>query len=134
MKDELMKMAIDNLDNSYAPYSKYYVSCALLSEEGEVFLGNNIENASYGDSICAERVAFFKAVSRGYRKFKAIAIVSKYMDKIREMTFPCGSCRQVMSEFVDDDFSLFFLKNGNILEYKFKEILPYQFGKDKLEL
>lgn len=133
MKDKLIQMAIDNVDNSYAPYSKFQVSAALLTKDGNIYLGNNVENSAYGNSICAERTAFLKAVTDGQRKFDSIAIVAKYKGKIQNLTWPCGSCRQVMREFVDDDFMLYFLNDENIVGYRFDEILPHSFGSNNLE-
>lgn len=134
MENKLIQMAIENVDNSYVPYSNYYVSAALLTKDGKIYLGNNVENSAYGDTICAERTAFLKAVTEGYRDFEAIAIVSKYKGKIQKLTWPCGSCRQFMSEFVDDDFKLYFIdEDESILELKFSEILPHSFGKEHFE-
>jgi cytidine deaminase len=97
---ELIDSAILTLKHTYSPYSKYPVGAALLTEEGSIYSGCNMENASYGLTICAERSAFGSAISGGERKFKAIAIVTENGD----MPYPCGACLQVMSEFCDKDF------------------------------
>jgi cytidine deaminase len=92
---ELLQHAAKALENSYAPYSRFRVGAALLTEDGQVFTGCNVENASYGLSNCAERTAVFKAVSNGKKSFRAIAIVSDRTNPV----YPCGACRQVLREF-----------------------------------
>ena len=98
--DRLLDLAEEARDHSYAPYSKYHVGAALLTADGQVYQGCNIENAAFTPTNCAERTAFFKAVYDGHRAFKAIAIIATG----EEMGFPCGVCRQVMAEFCDRDF------------------------------
>lgn len=93
LKQRLINKAIDAQKGAYAPYSHYAVGAAVLTDSGEIFDGVNIENAVYPLTICAERVAIFKAVSRGHRAFSAIAVVTKNGGS------PCGACRQVMAEF-----------------------------------
>jgi len=93
--EELISLAKKACSNAYAPYSKFNVGAALLTKNGKIFTGSNIENASYGATVCAERVAIFKAVSEGEREFESIAIYTN-ADKL---SFPCGICRQVMIEF-----------------------------------
>ncbi|MEE1195334.1 MAG: cytidine deaminase [Lachnospiraceae bacterium] len=106
---------------AYAPYSNFRVGAALLAKNGQIFTGVNIENDSYGATNCAERTAVFKAVSEGIREFEAIAILSDS----DEIIYPCGICRQVLNEFVDDDFVVVC---GNCKKeykvYRFKELLP----------
>lgn len=122
--NELIKAAEAMLDKAYAPYSGFRVGAALLCADGRVFSGCNVENASYGGTICAERTAALKAVSEGAREFKAIAIVSGAGD----LTFPCGICRQFLSEFACDDFRVILRdKNGNIVSFSFEELLPHSF-------
>ena len=104
--DRLLDLAEEARDHSYAPYSKYHVGAALLTADGQVYQGCNIENAAFTPTNCAERTAFFKAVYDGHRAFKAIAIIATG----EEMGFPCGVCRQVMAEFCDRDF-IFFTAN-----------------------
>ncbi|MGQ4892117.1 MAG: cytidine deaminase [Candidatus Njordarchaeia archaeon] len=121
--DELVEYAKKASENAYAPYSKFRVGAALLTKDGKVFTGCNIENASYGLTICAERVALFKAVSEGYREFEAIAIYAE-----KNMPYPCGACRQVLAEFVDKKF-LFIISDGEHVEtYTFAELLPHSFS------
>ncbi len=114
---------------AYAPYSKFKVGAALITENGKVYTGCNIENASFGATNCAERTAIFKAVSVGDKVIKRIAIVSGK----GEITYPCGVCRQVMSEFMDEDAVVVLgYKDGDeelIKEYKFSDLMPYGFNK-----
>lgn len=134
---ELVIKAIEARTKSYAPYSKYKVGAALLTNEDEVILGCNIENAAYGPSNCAERTAFFKAISEGKRGFKAIAIVGGLEDEIdsfSDFAYPCGVCRQVMREFCDDSFVIYVAKNVNEIKKKtLGELLPDSFGPDNLK-
>ena len=121
----LVQKAIEAQKNSYSPYSGFSVGAALLCTDGEVFTGVNVENVSFGLTNCAERTAFFKAISEGKRNFEAIAIVGGD-------TFlpPCGACRQVMAEFCDEKFRVIFAKNEN--DYIVKtlgEILPFSFSE-----
>lgn len=131
---ELVKKALDMRKMSYTPYSHFNVGAALLSKDGIVFTGCNIENAAFTPSNCAERTAFFKAVSEGVRDFSAIAIAGgpQGADKLDYCT-PCGVCRQVMSEFCQDDFQIIMVKSET--EYKIvtlPEILPDRFGPKNL--
>jgi len=125
--EELISLAKKARSNAYAPYSKFYVGAALLTKNGKIFTGSNIENASYGATVCAERVAIFKAVSEGEREFESIAIYTN-ADKL---SFPCGICRQVMIEFSKD--LIIILSNEKEKEiYTLKEILPYPFTNEDL--
>ena len=121
------------LNNSYAVYSNYNVSCVLETKDNNYFYGVNVENASYGATICAERAAIFKAVSEGKRNFKRIVIVGGY-DKVKDFCPPCGVCLQVMSEFCNPEtFQIILVKS--IKEYKvytLKELLPKGFGPAQL--
>ncbi|MFO7624630.1 MAG: cytidine deaminase [Anaerolineales bacterium] len=122
IRQELIRVAIKNLERAYAPYSNYPVSAALLTSSGKIFSGVNIENAAYPTSICAERVAVFKAVSEGERSFQAIAVVTP------NAGMPCGSCRQVLSEFGLDTIVIIADKDGKIvLEQTIGELLPGAF-------
>ena len=132
--EELIKTAIKMQDMSYAPYSHFHVGAALLSKNGQVFTGCNIENAAYGPSNCAERTAIFKAVSEGVKDFDAIAIVGGPEDKNGKPTIenfcpPCGVCRQVMSEFCKKDFKIILAKSPeNYKIYTLEELLPLSFS------
>ena len=124
----LIDAARDARKMSYSPYSRFAVGAALLCGSGKVYTGCNIENGAYSPTCCAERVAFFKAVSEGERDFKAIAIVGGEADREEKFCPPCGVCRQVMSEFVDsENFKIYLVRNGKIEEYTMREILPLAF-------
>lgn len=128
-KNMLCALAKEVMKNSYSLYSSFCVGAALLSKSGKVFLGTNVENASFGETVCAERVAFFKAVSEGEREFSAIAIVGGKAGEISEFCLPCFSCRQVMREFCKDDFEIV-LQNGNgeIKTFDLKTLAPHPFS------
>ena len=96
---ELIKVAIESREFSYAPYSDFNVGAALLAKNGTIYRGCNVENAGYTPSNCAERTAFFKAVSEGVKEFDAIAVVGGQNGVLTQMTAPCGVCRQIMMEF-----------------------------------
>ncbi len=134
MKDtELISLAKKAAENAYVPYSGYTVGAALLCKNGKVYLGCNIENAAYGPTNCAERTAFFKAVSDGEREFEAIAVVGGKNLDLKEFFTPCGVCRQVMKEFCGNNFHILVGKNGDeYLSLTLEELLPYSFGSDKL--
>ncbi|NLP46222.1 MAG: cytidine deaminase [Epulopiscium sp.] len=123
--EELLSYATYAKQYAYAPYSNFQVGAAVLTSSGKVYTGCNIENASYGATNCAERTAFFKAISEGERDFKAIAIVSSSQDE----TFPCGICRQVMMEFMPDGIVILETKEKQIKQYRVQELLPYAFTK-----
>ena len=131
---ELIKKALDMRNYSYTPYSHFNVGAALLSADDRIFTGCNIENASYTPTNCAERTAFFKAVSEGVLTFKAIAIVGGPVDATElEYCPPCGVCRQVMSEFCDDEFIVIVAKSTEEYRvYTLPEILPDRFGPTNL--
>ncbi len=120
---ELISIALEATKNSYAPYSGIHVGAALLTESGKIFKGCNVENSSYGLSICAERVAVFNAVSSGERKFKKIAVITSEGKGI----MPCGACRQVLAEFSEDIEVITLDSNNKIVKYKLGEILPHAF-------
>jgi cytidine deaminase len=124
----LIAKAVDAYHWAYAPYSNYGVGAAVLSDSGKIYDGVNIENAVYPLTVCAERVAIFKAVSNGDKSFQAIAVVTKNGGT------PCGSCRQVMAEFGKDTQVLIANLEGELLaEYTVEELLPNAFGEDDLE-
>lgn len=122
----LVQKAARALQNAYAPYSHYHVGAAVLTADGRVFTGCNVENAVYPLGLCAERVAIFKAVSEGYRDFEAIAVVTSNGGS------PCGSCRQVMHEFAPEMTVLIADKAGNVRRTTVAELLPDSFGADDL--
>jgi len=120
-KNKLIKAAREAASASYSPYSNFRVGAALLCRDKTVYTGTNIENRSYGLTICAERSAFFTAISAGKRDFSAIAIFSP--DSETPLP-PCGACRQVISEFVADNFPVIMIGKNNILEKIITELLP----------
>lgn len=125
---ELIKQAIEASKNAYAPMSHFTVGAALLAESGKIYLGCNIENSSYPATNCAERTAFFKAISEGEKNFSAIAIVGGKDRDFSQFCSPCGICRQVMNEFVEKDFKIILAKgNGEYKEYTLEELLPLGF-------
>lgn len=129
MKDILKQKAIEAMQKAYSPYSNFKVGAALLTADGEIYTGCNIENASFSPTICAERAAISKAVSEGKRGFSAIAICGGKSGVLTsEECFPCGVCRQVLAEFCGKDFSVFIVTKNDIKEYKLCELLPYSFG------
>lgn len=133
---ELVKEAIEARKMAYTPYSHYKVGAALLADNGQVIRGCNIENAAYGPTNCAERTAFFKAVSEGIMGFSKIAIVGgaeNEIDVFSDFAFPCGICRQVMREFCNQDFVILVAKSvDDIKEFTLAEILPNSFGPENL--
>lgn len=134
LKIQLFDKAKTMLNFSYAPYSHFHVGAALLTKDGKIYTGCNIENAAYGPSNCAERTAFFKAVSEGILKFDAIMVVGGPNGKIKDYCPPCGVCRQVMMEFCNpNEFKIFLAKSkDDIVEYTLKELLPLGFGNADL--
>jgi cytidine deaminase len=124
---ELAKIAIQSKEKAYAPYSKFKVGAALLTAEGKVYQGANIENAAFGLTICAERTAVFKAVLEGEEKFTAIAIAGS----LKGFTPPCGSCRQVMAELCGHNLDVVLVNpNEELKIIKLGELLPMSFDKD----
>jgi cytidine deaminase len=124
----LIDAAREARKKSYSPYSRFAVGAALLCGSGKVYTGCNIENGAYSPTCCAERVAFFKAISEGERDFKAIAIVGGEAGGEEKFCPPCGVCRQVMSEFVSAaDFKIYLVRDGKTEEYTMREILPLAF-------
>lgn len=126
---KLIESSIEAKKFSYSPYSKFRVGAALLTDDDEIITGCNVENASYGLTICAERVAIFKAYSEGKRKFKAIAIASD--DK--NFCPPCGACRQIIWELCGDIDVILIDGNKNTKTFKASEFLPFPFGDENLK-
>ena len=133
--EALIEKAIRMMDYSYVPYSHFHVGAALLAKNGTVYGGCNIENAGYTPSNCAERTAFFKAVSEGVREFDAICVVGGANKELKEITAPCGVCRQVMMEFCNpEEFQIILAVSKEQYEiYTLKELLPLGFGPDNLK-
>lgn len=133
----LVKAAFEAREAAYAPYSGYRVGAALLCRDGTVIRGCNIESASYSPTCCAERVAFFKAVSEGRRDFSSIAVVGAHTDAKPEdfgYFYPCGVCRQVMMEFCNPDTFVILTANGpgQFTSFTLRELLPMAFGPSDL--
>ena len=130
MVEKLIDTAIEQLKFSYTPYSNFKVGAALLTKSGKIYTGCNIENASYTPTNCAERTAFFKAVSEGVRDFQAICIVGGKDGKLTEYTAPCGVCRQVMMEFCNPKtFQIILAVDKELYEiYTLEELMPLGFG------
>ena len=130
MIEKLIDTAIEQLKFSYTPYSNFKVGAALLTKSGKIYTGCNIENASYTPTNCAERTAFFKAVSEGVRDFQAICIVGGKDGKLTEYTAPCGVCRQVMMEFCNPKtFQIILAVDKERYEiYTLGELMPLGFG------
>lgn len=130
MVEKLIDTAIEQLKFSYTPYSHFKVGAALLTKSGKIYTGCNIENASYTPTNCAERTAFFKAVSEGVRDFQAICIVGGKDGKLTEYTAPCGVCRQVMMEFCNPKtFQIILAVDKERYEiYTLEELMPLGFG------
>ena len=122
---ELIESALQATERAYAPYSNFKVGAALLSEDGKIFKGCNIENSTYGATICAERTALAKAVSEGSTKFRAIAVVSTTNGS--ELTYPCGICRQVLFEFMPEAEVIVSDPDFNYKVYTVSELLPFGF-------
>jgi len=125
-KEELYKRALEATELSYAPYSNFHVGAAVLTKNGKVFTGCNVENASYSVSICAERVALTKAISEGFREIEAIAIAARSEDEVKSAP-PCGTCRQFISEFGKDIEVIFLSSEGSLVSEKIASLLPRGF-------
>jgi len=123
--EDLISMAADARKNAYVPYSNFRVGAALIMDDGSVYTGCNVENASYGATNCAERTAIFKAVSEGHRKISAICIVGS---KEGSFAFPCGICRQVISEFSDENTKVIVAQNAEkYIVRSVEELIPDAF-------
>ncbi|WP_054836104.1 cytidine deaminase [Metallosphaera hakonensis] len=121
--EDLLSMAAETAKNSYSPYSRIKVGAAILAENGEIIVGTNVENSSYGLSMCAERVAVFTAVSRGITKFRKIAVILENKQGI----MPCGACRQVLREFNNDIMVITRDNKGDIVRFHLADLLPHSF-------
>lgn len=134
IKDDI-RLALENLKFSRAPYSHFNVSAVLTAKNGNKYTGVNIESASFTPTICAERTAFFKAVSEGVTEFESIIVVGGKNGVITNLTSPCGVCRQVMMDYCDPEtFKIIMaIDENNYKEYTLKELLPLGFGAKDLE-
>lgn len=121
-------MAVKSAEKAYASYSNFKVGAVLLTKDGQIFTGCNIENASYSMTMCAERTAVFKAVSSGFRDFKAIAVAGSSDGDFSKPCIPCGACLQVLSEFCDGDFMIV-LSDG---VYRLSDFMPKKFGAENI--
>lgn len=130
----LIEEASAQLAYAYAPYSNFKVGAALLTDDGEIYTGCNIENAAYTPTNCAERTAFFKAVSEGKRSFRAICVVGGLHEVLSASISPCGVCRQVMMEFCDPETFEVILAAGkeSYRIYRLKDLMPLGFGPGNL--
>ncbi len=130
--NELIHSALEAREKSYSPYSGFSVGAALLCGNGKIYTGCNIENSAFSPTVCAERTAFFKAISEGEKEFVKIAVVGGKSDDEFPENYcpPCGVCRQVMKEFCSDDFEIIMAKNADdYIVMKLNEILPAGFDK-----
>ena len=134
MKEQLVSLAKDAMKKAYSPYSGYKVGAALLCKDGSVYTGCNVENASFSATNCAERTAFFKAISEGKREFSAIAICGGKDGVIEGLFPPCGVCRQVMREFCEDDFEIHLITQDGVETYTLGELLPVSFAPNTIEV
>lgn len=126
--EELIQIALDNKENSYSPYSNFRVSAVVMTKNGEIYKGVNIENASYPATICAERSALAAAISEGARDFDTIIITGDSVD-----TYPCGVCRQFMAEVLDTDTKVVIANSKTDYKtYTMEELLPHSFNKKDL--
>ena len=134
MKSELIRRAIEVLPNSYAPYSNYNVAAAALFDSGKIYTGVNVESASLGATVCAERNAIFHAVAEGERRLLAVAVVGGMHGRRDMYCVPCGICRQVMRDFADKDTMIILSAKepDDYMESTLDEMLPYSFGPENL--
>lgn len=132
---ELYSMAVNAAKTAYAPYSGFTVGAAILCDDGTVFTGCNIENASYSVTVCAERVALFSAVAAGHRKFRAIAVAGSADGDFSKPVPPCGICRQALSEFFGEDTEVILAdgKDGT-RSFRFGDLFPMGFGAGNMEV
>ena len=128
-KGKLFEVAKEVIENAYVPYSNFPLAAALLTKDGEIFTGVNIENAAFGSTMCAERTAIFKAVSEGYTDFEAMLLLTESKKPVT----PCGACRQVINEFSKDIDIIMTTYDKQELIKKNKELLPGSFNKDDMK-
>ena len=131
---ELCRAAIQAMKQSYSPYSDFKVGAALLTKDGKIYTGCNIENASFSATVCAERTAIFKAISEGETEFAMLAIAGGKNGELQGEVPPCGVCRQVLSEFCDKDFPILLVTDeNNFKQYTLGQLLPLTFGNTYIE-
>lgn len=128
----LLEKAKRAQENAYAPYSLYQVGAALLTQKGNIYLGCNVENASFGATNCAERSALFSAIASGERDFEAIAVVGGHAGLCDESILPCGICCQVLSEFCNHDFPIVLVKGDSYRVLTLGELFPHAFSSENL--
>lgn len=133
MDKALIQAAKEARDRAYAPYSCFAVGAALETADGQIFVGTNVENASYGATICAERVAFGAALAAGKRTFARIAILGGRVGESHRACMPCGICRQVMREFCDDGFEILTAEGEEIFRTTLSALLPASFSAASME-
>ena len=132
---DLVVAAFAAMEKAYAPYSGYTVGAALLSKSGKVYTGCNVESASYSPTNCAERTAFFKAISEGEREFEKIAVVGGKNCNGTELFMPCGVCRQVMAEFCRQDFEIIVAKSTDeFYSFTLEQLLPHGFSPKNIKI
>ncbi|HLR15144.1 MAG TPA: cytidine deaminase [Bacillota bacterium] len=125
MKESLINRAIESMKHAYAPYSNFPVGAALVTTEGTIYTGINVENVAYGSSCCAERVAIFSAIKEGERDFAGIAVAARTKRPVP----PCGACRQVMSEFFDEHMPIYLVsETRETFTFTMDELLPFSFS------
>lgn len=128
-KEELITLAFKAADNAYAPYSKFHVGAAVECKDGKVFIGANIENSSFGATVCAERNAIFAAYSNGYRKDDIIAMAT-VADTHGKLSYSCGLCRQVMGDLLNHDIPVYYANRDQNVTMTVNDIYPYPFGPE----
>lgn len=135
---ELVRLAIEASKSSYSPYSNFTVGAAILCDDGTIYTGSNIENASYGAAICAERTAAVQAVHENHKRFLAVAVFGAHRSAQEtglQYAFPCGICRQFLNEFADKDMVVLIAKSeDDYIKRPFKDILPESFGPEDLNM
>ena len=129
---KMLVAAVSAMNKSNSPYSKFKVGAALLCKNGKIYTGCNIENASYSETICAERVALFEAVKNGEREFESICIVGSKNGKILNFCYPCGACRQVLSEFCYGSLKVLLFNGNEFKTIALDDLLPNSFGGEYL--
>lgn len=129
---KMLVAAVAAMNKSYSPYSNFKVGAALLCKNGKIYTGCNIENAAYSETICAERTALFEAVKSGEFEFECLCVIGGKNGKILDYCFPCGSCRQVLSEFCDDTFKILLFNGYEFKQYTLGDLLPFSFGGEIL--